>query len=195
MEMLEVVCENLGLPTGECVPRSEVIEKQLWCRSTNVFVMNSRGEILVHQRSLAKERLPGVWSTHLGGHVGEGEDFDLNALKELQEEAGIMVSQRDLLPWRTTKLSGARLWVREYVAIIDQPVEYFVPQVGEVERFMWMTVDEIVAAEAVEPNMWCAGTHDFRTEYACLRAVAVAAQAFGALQIPDSMRIWHPVTS
>lgn len=192
MEFVEVVHAETGELLGCQVSRKEMIEKQLWCRSTNVFVMNLQGEILVHQRSMQKERFPGVWCTHLGGHVGCGEDFDTNAKKELGEEAGICIDGVCVLPWRTTKLEAERLWVREYVVVIDKPVEAFLPQAGEVDQFKWMKPEDIVAASKQAPTGWLAGTHDFTTEYACIRAAVSVATSVGIMSLPKPMQIWHP---
>lgn len=187
-----MVHEETGELLGYSVSRKEVIEKQMWCRSTNVFVMNGNGEILVHQRSKQKERYPGVWCTHLGGHVSCGEDFDSNAIKELGEEAGICVDGMCVLPWRTTKLDVARLWVREYIVVIDKPVDAFLPQPGEVDRFVWMKPEEIIEASTLFPESWLAGTHDFTTEYACLRAAISVAASVGMMPLSKSMQVWHP---
>ncbi len=184
MEELEIVSEETGMPQGQYVARHEAIHRGLWCRSTNVFVMNSDGHILCHQRSLGKERMPGYWSTHLGGHVSRHETFETNALKELEEEAGIQIQPEQLIPWRTTKLNSACLWVREFVALVDVPLEQLVPQPGEVECFAWKSFQEIDQAAKQKCAPWCAGTHDFRTEYHCLLAVLTAAHAIGVTPKP-----------
>ena len=196
MEELEIVHPETGASLGASLPRAEAIAPGAWCRSTNVFVMNSKGQILCHQRSLEKERMPGVWSTHLGGHVSKGENYETNALKELEEEAGIKIESHQMYSWRTTRIDKARLWVREFVTIADLDLEQLVPQPGEVERFAWMHVDDILRGKAEQPDMWCAGTHDFKTEYQCLRSVVAAARANGAFaEIPEDIHVWHPVTA
>ena len=116
-ELLQIVDEITGEPTGELKSRKEVISNQLWCRSTNVFVLNSEGNILCQQRSLNKERYPGAWSTHFGGHVTEGESFKINALKELEEEIGLKINTFQLVPCRTSRIVGARLWGRDVMTV------------------------------------------------------------------------------
>ena len=178
---------------GYSLPRAEVIAQGAWCKTTNVFVLNSKGEVLCHQRSLSKERLPGGWSTHLGGHVGEGEDFDDNARKELAEEAGIYVPAQAVIPWRTSRLNKARVWVRDFVTHYDGDVSELTPQVGEVERFAWMSFEEIMERSRQEPHLWFAGTHDFAKEYDCLRAVLAAGSTAGLIETPHELHVWHPL--
>lgn len=191
MEILPVVCEQTNIELGT-LPRAEALAQRAWCRSTNVFILNSRGDVLCHQRSLQKERLPGGWVTHVGGHVGIGETYDSNALKELQEEAGIRVSSERLIKWRTTKKEEARLWIAEYVLLHDAPVSSLVPQPGEVERFEWKSLSEIVRQANEHPASWYAGTHDIETEYECMRAALVAASHLGAHNLPEHLHAWHP---
>ncbi len=192
MENLEVVHHETGEPTGVALPRAEAIAAGAWCRSTNVYVMNPRGEILCHRRAAEKERLPGVWSTHLGGHVAAGETYESNALKELEEEAGVAVAVWQLLPWRTTRIIGARLWTREFVALLDRPDTDFVPQPGEVDAFEWLSLKEILKRSNREPQKWCAGTHDFLVEYQCMRAALAVGHAFGALETLHGLGSWGP---
>lgn len=174
MEELEVVRESDGVPLGIYLPRKEALAQGAWCRSTNVFILNTDGEVLCHQRSMEKERLPGVWCTHFGGHVSKHEDFESNALKEVEEEAGITLPASKLFPWRTTRLTKARLWVREFVAHHDILLEDLRAQPGEVEQFVWKRPEAIMWEAMHDPAMWCAGTLDFRVEYACMNAVLTA---------------------
>ena len=194
MEVLPIVHELSGERTGECLPRHELLARAEWCQTTNVFVMDSEGRVLCHQRSLQKERLPGVWMTHLGGHVSADETYLENAQKELHEEAGITCETSELINWRTTKIPSARVWVGEYVVLKDIPLETLVPQPGEVEKFAWMTIDEILKDEAEHPENWCAGTHDFFVEYHCLRASLTTAKALGAINPPQPIHAWHPIS-
>jgi isopentenyldiphosphate isomerase len=156
--------------------------------------MNSSGELLCHKRSYKKERLPGGWSTHLGGHVGVDESYEMNAQKELEEEAGIWIKPEQLIQWRTTKLEKSRLWVREYVILVDQPETYFVPQAGEVEQFKWMSLQDIVRSAEGNRDQWFAGTHDLRTEYEAMRAALVVAHTLGACHVPTEMHSWQPLS-
>lgn len=192
MEHLEVVDAVSNKPLGIVLPRHEVITKNMWCRSTNVFVLNSEGQILCHQRSKEKERNPGAWSTHMGGHVGAHETYETNAAKELEEEAGITVEPTHIVSWRTTKIEPARLWVREFVTVIDKPADHFTPQPGEVDQFAWKHLHEIIAEAKVDPAKWFAGTHDLLTEYQCMRAVLAATGSIGAVPVAEHLHTWHP---
>lgn len=192
MEILPVVSEITGELTGEQLPRAEAIARGVWCQTTNIYVLNSKGEVLCHQRSLEKERLAGAWMTHLGGHVGVDESYEENAHRELFEESGIAIHPTSLIHWRTTKLDHARIWVREFVTLVDVPLHQLIPQKGEVEQFAWLSLDELNARTVAEPNIWCVGTHDFSVEYPCLRAVLTAAQQHGVISPREPIHTWMP---
>lgn len=192
MEQLEIVNKKTGQPTGEVLPRNEAIAQEAWVRSTNVFVLNHKGEILCHQRSMQKERKPGVWMTHLGGHVGVGETYETNALKELEEEAGIVVPAKKLISWRTTRVDLSRLWSREFVVVCDQPESELKPQPGEVDAFKWMSIEDIMRCAKNEPELWQAGTHDIASEYACMLTAIGTAHHLGVHEVPEALHTWNP---
>lgn len=179
-EKLQIVDIETGEPTGECLPRSVVIQQKLWCRSTNIFILNTQGQILCNQRSLTKERFPGAWSTHFGGHVAEGESFKINALKELEEELGLTVNHFHIIPWRTSQKTISRLWIRDFITVYDGPLEKLTLQKEEIEKIEWFSAEDIIAelkneGETEETSSsWLAGTHDFKADYQCMRAVLTA---------------------
>ncbi len=200
-EQIQIVDAKTGEPTGICLPRSEVFKKKLWCRTTNVFILNSHGQILCNQRSLNKERFPGAWSTHFGGHVAENESFKINALKELEEEIGLKVNHFQVIPWRTSRKNISRVWIRDFLTVYDDPIENLIPQKGEIEQVRWFTPEKIIAELEVEGKddlgpAWLAGTHDFATDYQCMRAVLTAildAKIVSSTYHP--LHKWQPTTT
>ena len=135
-----------------------------------------------------------MWSTHLGGHVAKGENYETNAVKEPRGGSRIVSESKRLVCWRTTKIDTAHLWVHEFVTL-RRPGRSLTPQPGEVDQFAWKSIEEILEAKQRRPHMWCAGTRDFRVEYHCLRAVLTAAHSAGAIEVPHGLQAWHPVPS
>lgn len=196
-ELIHIVDERTGELTGESCPRSEAIANKKWCRTTNIFVMNSKGEILCHQRSLSKERYPGWWMTHFGGHVAGAETYDSNALKEVKEEIGLDIAAEELLPWRTSRKVDARLWVRDYVTIFDGDTSELTLQASEIEKVRWFSPEAIfekLDTEDVDGSSgWKAGTHNFEHDYHCMRAVLTAAMHMGIFSdLFHHMKKWQP---
>lgn len=197
-EFLQIVDADTGEPTGELAARSVVIRDKLWCRGTNIYVLNPQGQVLCHQRSFDKERHPGVWVTHFGGHVTEGESFKINALKELEEETGIHIGALQLIPWRTSRKDNERFWFRDFLTVYDGPAEALQIQESEIEQVRWFSFEEIIDSfngEAyIEGKAWLLGTHDFYADYQCMRAVLTAtldAGIFGTNY--HALHKWQPM--
>ena len=72
--------------------RREVHARGLWHRAVHVLVFNRAGDVFLHQRTLTKDTSPGRWDSSCAGHLGAGEDYDGTAVRELEEEIGLSVS-------------------------------------------------------------------------------------------------------
>lgn len=199
-ELLQIVDPDTGEPTGEHVSRAKLYQDKLWCRTTNIFILNTEGDILCHRRPMDKENFPGAWSTHFGGHIVEGESFKMGALKELEEEVGLKINPYQLIPWRTSKKTGSRIWVRDFITVFEGDISKMKLQESEIMEIAWRTAKEILQSldeEGVEISTesvsWMAGTHDFNADYQCMRAVLTAtldAGIFGGDFKP--LHKWHP---
>ena len=73
--------------------RKNMRKNNLIHRCTDIVVLNEKNEILVQTRSITKEYCPGYLDAVVGGVVGDGEDVDLCAEREVKEEIGIDVNK------------------------------------------------------------------------------------------------------
>ncbi len=69
--------------------RKEMRAQVLRHRAVFIAVVNSAGELLIHQRSAVKDLWPSWWDIAVGGVVSAGEGYEAAALRELDEEVGI----------------------------------------------------------------------------------------------------------
>ncbi len=69
--------------------RSEVHRRKLWHRAVSIFVLNSRGQLLLQLRSATKDEYPLCYTSSASGHVTAGENYDETAPREMQEELGL----------------------------------------------------------------------------------------------------------
>jgi len=86
-EMFDVVDERdrvIGT-----APRSEVHARKLRHRAVHVLLFNSHGELFLQKRSATKDTFPRCYDSSASGHLNAGEDYDLCARRELQEELGL----------------------------------------------------------------------------------------------------------
>ena len=70
-------------------PRSVVHAYRWLHRAVHIFVLNTKGELLVHKRSATKDECPSMYTSSASGHLSAGEDYDTAAGRELQEELGL----------------------------------------------------------------------------------------------------------
>lgn len=69
---------------------TEVHKKDLRHRIVQVFIQNKKGEILLQLRSQKKTSYPGFWTMSVGGHVSSGENYVQAAIREAEEELGMI---------------------------------------------------------------------------------------------------------
>lgn len=93
--MLNVIDEE-GKIVGEAT-REEVHTKGLLHREIHVWFYTPKGEIIFQHRAKNKDTFPDMLDATVGGHVEIGSDFLETALKEIQEETGIIADKEDLI--------------------------------------------------------------------------------------------------
>jgi isopentenyl-diphosphate Delta-isomerase len=86
-EIIEVVDEKDRVLF--LAPLDECKRKGLLHRTVCVFLRNRSDQILLQQRSLTDDWLPGKWTVSCSGHIKAGERSDDAACRELKEELGI----------------------------------------------------------------------------------------------------------
>jgi isopentenyl-diphosphate delta-isomerase len=82
------VCDEHDRVIGTA-PRSAVHAGRLLHRAVHIFVLNSRGELLLQRRSARKDEFPLTLTSSASGHLSAGEDYASAATRELQEELGL----------------------------------------------------------------------------------------------------------
>jgi len=94
MELLMTYNEN-NESLNKLVERNEVHDKGLWHREILVIIVNEKNEVLLQKRSYKRRHLPGKWAL-CAGHVIENETEKSTAVRELKEEIGFNIIQKDL---------------------------------------------------------------------------------------------------
>ena len=86
--------------TIQVVSRHTMRTQRLPHRCCYVLVFNAGGELLVHLRTATKDIYPSHWDVCVGGVVAAGETFDQAAVREVQEEIGVVAPLEALFPLR-----------------------------------------------------------------------------------------------
>ena len=98
MKMTEYfdVLDTDGNQTGISRPRDEVHSNGLWHRSIYVWIINNNNEVFLQKRSANKKSYPNMWSISITGHLSSGENSINGAVREIEEELGVVVAPEDL---------------------------------------------------------------------------------------------------
>lgn len=90
MEYLDVFTKY-GEPTGESIDRNIVHEKGMFHKSIHVWIVNSKGELLVQRRDSSKKTYPNMLDTSFAGHVSSNEGLIEAVIREGKEELGLEI--------------------------------------------------------------------------------------------------------
>ena len=88
MEYLDVFTKY-GEPTGESVERDIVHKEGMFHKSIHVWILNSKGELLVQRRDSSKKTYPNMLDTSFAGHVSSKEGLLETIIREGKEELGL----------------------------------------------------------------------------------------------------------
>ncbi|MDD5721068.1 MAG: NUDIX domain-containing protein [Candidatus Pacebacteria bacterium] len=107
MEYLDI-CDSEGNLTGQKELKTKVHELGLWHRSVHIWIVNSKGELLIQKRSPLVSNHPNEWDISSAGHVSAGERDIVSALREIKEEIGLKFLREDLIQIGTVKQTSKR---------------------------------------------------------------------------------------
>lgn len=148
-ELIDIV-DAKGNPTGKTALKSE-IHKNGWYHNTiHLWLYNTKGEILLQQRSHKKAIYPLLWDVSVAGHIDAGETFIEAALRETKEEIGLQLNASDL------QKIGTRLHQSEYkdgaikdyefhqvyISKTENAIYELTPQEDEVEALKFVSFSE-----------------------------------------------------
>ena len=160
-EYLDII-DDKGNPTGAVVERSVAHLEGVPHRTSHVWLLrkkDGRVQILLQRRAAIKS-FPGCYDISSAGHIPAGDDFVASALRELKEELGVTAEPADLvccgdryIVWDDAffgKPYHDRQYTRVFLMWTDLEEDNFVLQKEEVDRVLWMDLDQCI--EGVKNN-------------------------------------------
>lgn len=146
MELWDLYNEHREL-TGRDHIRGEEVPQGFYHLVVHIWIRNRKGEYLISQRSADRPTCPLMWEC-VGGSVVKGEDSLTGALRETQEEVGLILSPEDAkLVYSAVGrvVNGVKftdildVWLFEY----EGPVPLDQATTQEVAQTVWMTKQQI----------------------------------------------------
>ena len=104
-EMFDLLDENGNL-IGKTKDRNLVHRDGDWHKAVHVWIINDDNEILLQRRSPNKDSNPNMLDISSAGHITTGNDSLTTAVREIEEELGLIVNPDDLQFIKTIKKSS-----------------------------------------------------------------------------------------
>lgn len=101
MSNLNIVDES-GNIVGEDT-KENVHKKGLLHREIHVWFYTPKGEIIFQHRAKDKDTFPDMLDATVGGHVEIGSDYEDTAIKEIEEETGVIKDKGELKLVKTVR--------------------------------------------------------------------------------------------
>ncbi len=162
------VCDENGQPTGETVSRDTAHRDGVLHRTAHVWVTrphSGKWEVLLQKRSRNKDSHPGCWDTSSAGHIPAGSGPLPSAIRELNEELGILTTADRLAEIGrfcvddVESFHGKPFHDHEYIFVyifLDQvDTDRLVLQESEVESAAWFGLEELSRAVSHSQKDFC----------------------------------------
>ena len=150
MEELFDVLNEKGIYTNRVETRKKCHKEGLYHKAVVVFIINSKGQVLLQRRSPNKRMWPNMWDVTAGGHVSSGEFGFQAIIRECKEELGIELNKNDLTfigSTKSTNIQGDIInnhFNEIYIANKEIDETKLQLQVEEVAEVRWVDKDEII---------------------------------------------------
>lgn len=95
-DIIDIVTKE-GKPTGQKALKSEIHKKGYYHNTAHIWLFTNTGEILLQQRAKSKLIYPLLWDVSVAGHIDAGETITKGALREIKEEIGLILKEKDLI--------------------------------------------------------------------------------------------------
>lgn len=140
MELWDAYDNKLDKIDGVTLVRGEQVPDGYFHLCSEIIVRHTDGSYLIMQRDKDKH-LGGMWEATAGGSALQGEDPLACALRELQEETGIVTD--NLTEIGRVLHHGHHTYYVDYLCVTDVEKNSVVLQEGETMAFKWVTSSEL----------------------------------------------------
>lgn len=123
-------------------PRDEVHKNGYWHRTTHVWIVNSKHQILCQKRTVKKDMYPGMWDPKFGGHLKQSEKYLTNAQREIAEELRLQ-REKDLLFFEIYKCGKDKEFQAIYWIEWNGDLKDISLEKEEVAEIAWRDINEL----------------------------------------------------
>ena len=154
MEYIDIFDENNN-PIGEKKEKQQAHEDGNFHRTVHVWIINDKNELLLQKRSATKKTHPNCWDISGAGHIKAGETISDGTIRELKEELGVEIEEKDLQYITTIKSTkNPKNMEFQYVYLLrcNKKIEEYIFEDGEVSdvKYIFYKDLEKMVEEKVE---------------------------------------------
>ena len=154
MEYIDIFDENNN-PIGEKKEKQQAHEDGNFHRTVHVWIINDKNELLLQKRSATKKPHPNCWDISGAGHIKAGETISDGTIRELKEELGVEIEEKDLQYITTIKSTkNPKNMEFQYVYLLrcNKKIEEYIFEDGEVSdvKYIFYKDLEKMVEEKVE---------------------------------------------
>lgn len=95
-ELIDILTPE-GILTGTTALKSEAHAHGWFHATVHIWLFTSDKKILLQKRALNKKVFPGLWDISVAGHISAGEEILTSAKREVFEEIGLNIEEKDLI--------------------------------------------------------------------------------------------------
>ena len=130
------------IPIG-LMPKLEAHQKRFLHRAFSVFILNTKGELMLQQRAKHKYHSPGLWTNTCCSHQRDGETNIQAGKRRLQEEMGFSTELKEVTSFIYKAPFDNGLTEHEFDHVLlghyeDDPVI----NLDEVSSWKWMSLSK-----------------------------------------------------
>ena len=154
MELFDIV-DEYGNPTGETIERGLAHKEGVRHRTAHIWIareVNGKWQVLLQKRAQTKDSFPGRYDTSSAGHIQAGDEPLEAAIRELQEELGIVASPEELKYAGTFNIKYEKEFHNKlfkdneiafvYVYLGEIDIDDIIVQEEELECVEWFDLEE-----------------------------------------------------
>ena len=140
MEYIDIYDENNN-PLEKSKEKTQAHEEMDFHRTAHIWIINENKELLLQKRSANKKSHPNCWDISGAGHIKAGEEVLDGAIRELEEELGVLAKKDDLKYITTIKSTkNPKNMEFQYVYLLecDKKVNEYIFEDNEVSEVKYV---------------------------------------------------------
>lgn len=145
-EYIDIVTKT-GEQTGKSALKSEIHSKGHYHNTAHIWFYTLKGEVLLQQRAASKVICPLLWDVSVAGHIDAGETLKSGAVREIEEEIGLTISEEDLNKIGVFECFQSypngiidNEFHHTFIAVLKVPLQKLIPQKEEVEALKLVSI-------------------------------------------------------